>query len=57
MSDFSRWLLEERHLTISGGLANLAGKSFRVWHLGKAASDEYVADFLSAVEAFLRTRG
>ena len=57
VSEFSRWLLDERRMAISGGLGGLAGKIFRVGHLGKAASEEYLTDFLSAVEAFLRHKG
>jgi alanine-glyoxylate transaminase/serine-glyoxylate transaminase/serine-pyruvate transaminase len=55
--EFVKWLLEERHIAISGGLGDLARKIFRVGHLGKAASDEYLTDFLSAVDDFLRSRG
>ncbi len=57
VSEFSKWLLDERRIAISGGLGDLAGKIFRVGHLGKAASDEYLTDFLAAVEEFLRSRG
>jgi alanine-glyoxylate transaminase/serine-glyoxylate transaminase/serine-pyruvate transaminase len=57
VSEFSRWLLDERRIAISGGLGELTGKIFRVGHLGRAASEEYLTDFLAAVEAFLRHKG
>lgn len=57
VAEFSQWLLVERHIAISGGLGDLAGKIFRVGHLGKASSDEYIAELLDGVGAFLRQRG
>jgi len=54
VSEFSQWLEKERGLAISGGLGELAGKIFRVGHLGKAATREYLMDFLFAAEEFLR---
>ncbi len=56
VSEFSRWLEKERGLAISGGLGELTGKIFRVGHLGKAATREYLMDFLFAAEEFLRTK-
>jgi len=57
VSEFIAWLLEERKIAISGGLADLAGKIFRVGHLGKAAGDDYIAEFISAVGDYLRLQG
>jgi alanine-glyoxylate transaminase/serine-glyoxylate transaminase/serine-pyruvate transaminase len=54
VAEFSKWLEDERGLAIGGGLGELAGKIFRVGHLGKAATREYLMDFLLAVEEFLR---
>jgi len=54
VAEFSKWLENERGLAIGGGLGELAGKIFRVGHLGKAATREYLVDFLLAVEEFLR---
>jgi alanine-glyoxylate transaminase/serine-glyoxylate transaminase/serine-pyruvate transaminase len=54
VKEFIRWLEKERGLAIGGGLGELAGKIFRVGHLGKAATREYLMDFLFAVEEFLR---
>jgi alanine-glyoxylate transaminase/serine-glyoxylate transaminase/serine-pyruvate transaminase len=55
--EFSQWLIEQRGVAIGGGLGELAGKIFRVGHLGKAAEREYLVDFLFAVEEFLRYKG
>ncbi|HCS47330.1 MAG: hypothetical protein A2V45_00245 [Candidatus Aminicenantes bacterium RBG_19FT_COMBO_58_17] len=57
VAEFSQWLEEERGLVIGGALGELAGKIFRVGHLGKAATREYLLDFLVAVEEFLRYKG
>ena len=53
----SRWLVEQRQVAIGGGLGELSGKIFRVGHLGKAATREYLVDFLFAMEEFLRLKG
>ncbi len=47
------WLIKERRIAVGGGLGELAGKMFRIGHLGKAATPEYLDDLLSAIEAFL----
>jgi alanine-glyoxylate transaminase/serine-glyoxylate transaminase/serine-pyruvate transaminase len=57
VGELSKWLADERGIAIGGGLNELAGKIFRVGHLGKAASREYLIDFLFAVEEFLRHKG
>jgi alanine-glyoxylate transaminase/serine-glyoxylate transaminase/serine-pyruvate transaminase len=57
IAEMSKWLAEERGIAIGGGLGTLAGKIFRVGHLGKAAEREYLIDFLFAVEEFLRHKG
>jgi alanine-glyoxylate transaminase / serine-glyoxylate transaminase / serine-pyruvate transaminase len=57
VAEMSKWLVEQRGLAIGGGLGTLAGKIFRVGHLGKATEHEYLVDFLFAMEEFLRTRG
>jgi len=57
VAELSQWLENERGLAIGGGLGELAGKIFRVGHLGQAASREYLLDFLVAVEEFLRYKG
>ena len=57
LAEMSNWLVEQRGIAIGGGLGELAGKIFRVGHLGKAATREYLVDFLFAMEEFLRQKG
>lgn len=57
VAELSGWLENERGLVVGGALGELAGKIFRVGHLGKAATREYLLDFLVAVEEFLRYKG
>jgi alanine-glyoxylate transaminase/serine-glyoxylate transaminase/serine-pyruvate transaminase len=57
VTELCRWLADERGLVVGGGIGELAGKIFRVGHLGKAATREYLMDFLFAVEEFLRDKG
>jgi alanine-glyoxylate transaminase/serine-glyoxylate transaminase/serine-pyruvate transaminase len=57
VAELSQWLENERGLVVGGALGELAGKMFRVGHLGKAATREYLLDFLVAVEEFLRYKG
>jgi alanine-glyoxylate transaminase/serine-glyoxylate transaminase/serine-pyruvate transaminase len=56
VAELSKWLMEERHMAIGGGLGELSGKMFRIGHLGKAAEREYLLDFLFAMEEFLREK-
>ena len=53
---FSDWLREEKSLVISGGLGELAGKAFRVGHMGRAAQPDVAERFLTAVEEYLNTQ-
>ena len=57
LSEMSRWLVEQREIAVGGGLGELSGKMFRVGHLGKASTREYLVDFLFAMEEFLRHKG
>ncbi len=57
LGELSDWLVGERRIAIGGGLAELAGKMIRVGHLGRAATREYLLDFLVAMEEFLRYKG
>jgi alanine-glyoxylate transaminase / serine-glyoxylate transaminase / serine-pyruvate transaminase len=56
-AELSKMLLNEHGIVISGGLDELAGRIFRVGHMGKARSDEYIAGFLDAVRAYLEMAG
>jgi alanine-glyoxylate transaminase/serine-glyoxylate transaminase/serine-pyruvate transaminase len=57
LNEMSRWLVEKREIAVGGGLGELSDKMFRVGHLGKAATREYLIDFLFAMEEFLRYKG
>jgi aspartate aminotransferase-like enzyme len=57
VAEMSQWLVEKRGIAIGGGLGELSGKIFRIGHLGKASSREYLVDFLYAMEEFLRQKG
>ena len=56
VAEMSQWLARERGLAIGGGLGALTGKIFRVGHLGPAAGEAYLSEFLSAMEAFLQSK-
>ena len=51
------YLAREHGILVSGGLGPLAGKIFRVGHMGKASTQPYLELFLCAVEAFLHKEG
>jgi alanine-glyoxylate transaminase/serine-glyoxylate transaminase/serine-pyruvate transaminase len=51
------WLSQERGMAVGGGIGELAGQIFRVGHLGRATTREYLLDFLFAIEEFLRGKG
>jgi alanine-glyoxylate transaminase/serine-glyoxylate transaminase/serine-pyruvate transaminase len=57
LNELSSWLVEQRAIAVGGGLGELSGKMFRVGHLGKASTREYLMDFLFAMEEFLRYKG
>jgi alanine-glyoxylate transaminase/serine-glyoxylate transaminase/serine-pyruvate transaminase len=57
LAEMSNWLVEQRDIAIGGGLGELSGKLFRVGHLGKAATREYLVDFLYAMEEFMHQKG
>lgn len=57
VAELMQWLATKRGIAIGGAFGPLAGKIFRVGHLGKAAGNEYLVDFLSAMEDFVRLKG
>jgi len=51
--ELRRYLKEKHGILIASGLGELRGRIFRVGHMGKAASPEYVEAFLRGVEDYL----
>lgn len=56
VGDLIQFLKEKHGLLVSGGIAELAGKIFRVGHMGKAASREYTDALLGGVADFIQHR-
>lgn len=56
VAELSRWLAEQREIAIGGAFGPLAGKIFRVGHLGPAATQPYLGEFLSAMQEYLRLK-
>jgi alanine-glyoxylate transaminase/serine-glyoxylate transaminase/serine-pyruvate transaminase len=54
IEDLRRYLTEEWHLMVAGGLDELHGQIIRIGHIGKASSAEYCALLLEGIEAYLR---
>ncbi len=57
LGEMMSWLVAQHEIAVGGGLGELSGKMFRVGHLGKASTREYLLDFLYAMEEYLRYRG
>jgi len=57
IAEMVRFLRDEYGIMIGGGIGELAGKIFRVGHMGKAISPEYIESFLSGVRDFLQRKG
>ena len=57
ISDYMSWLLREHHIRIGGGLGPLAGKIFRVGHMGRAAEPEAIDRYLRSTAEYLEVRG
>ncbi len=53
-NEFSHYLRDQHGMMVSGGIGDMAGKIFRVGHMGRAAHLEVVEQFLAAVEAYQR---
>ncbi|MGH2450958.1 MAG: pyridoxal-phosphate-dependent aminotransferase family protein [Candidatus Limnocylindria bacterium] len=54
---YTDWLRTRRRLRIAGGIGDLAGKIFRVGHMGKAADSAVVDDYLEATAEYLTEAG
>ncbi len=48
------YLSEHHNYTVSGTWGDLTGKAFRVAHMGKASSPEYLIPFLLGIEEYVR---
>jgi alanine-glyoxylate transaminase / serine-glyoxylate transaminase / serine-pyruvate transaminase len=57
VTDYMSWLLREHHIRIGGGLGPLAGKIFRVGHMGRAAEPEAIDRYLRLTAAYVEERG
>jgi alanine-glyoxylate transaminase/serine-glyoxylate transaminase/serine-pyruvate transaminase len=57
IAEMARFLRDECGIMIGGGIDELAGKIFRVGHMGKAISPEYIEAFLIGVKDFLQRKG
>jgi alanine-glyoxylate transaminase/serine-glyoxylate transaminase/serine-pyruvate transaminase len=55
--EMAGFLRDECGIMIGGGIGKLAGKIFRVGHMGKAISPEYIEAFLTGVRDFLERKG
>jgi alanine-glyoxylate transaminase/serine-glyoxylate transaminase/serine-pyruvate transaminase len=53
VSHYIEWLRERHRLRIAGGIGELAGKIFRVGHMGRAAAPEVVEAYLAATAEYL----
>lgn len=49
----NRYLLNEHGVVVSGGLDELHGQIFRVGHMGRARSDDYIEALIEAIRAYL----
>lgn len=57
LADYMSWLLREHHIRIGGGLGPLAGKIFRVGHMGRAAEPEAIDRYLRLTAEYIEERG
>lgn len=53
VDDYMQWLRHEHGLRLGGGIGSLAGKIFRVGHMGLAADPEVVDGYLNATAEYL----
>jgi len=57
VSDFIKFMGREHGFMIAGVFGELDGKVFRIAHMGKASTREYVLPFMIGVEDFVRRKG
>ena len=56
VDDYMGWLRREHGLRLGGGLGDLAGRSFRVGHMGRAADPEVIDAYLRATAEYVGQR-
>jgi len=56
VGDYQAWLSREHGLRVGGGLGDLAGRSFRVGHMGRAADPDVVDVYLRATAEYVSLR-
>ena len=57
VADYMDWLRRERGMRLGGGLGALAGRSFRVGHMGRAAEPEAIDRYLRLTAAYVEEKG
>lgn len=57
LADYMSWLLGEHHIRVGGGLGPLAGKVFRIGHMGRAAEPQAIDRYLRLTAEYIEERG
>lgn len=57
LHEYIAWLLREHRIHVGGGLGELAGRIFRVGHMGRAAEREAIDRFLDATAEYVKQAG
>lgn len=57
VQELLNYLYDEYQIEIGGGIASLAGKIFRIGHVGLSASQGFVIRAMFGIEQFLRKKG
>ena len=57
VEEFIQFMDDKHGIMVAGAVRDLAGKVFRVSHMGRASTQEYLIPFLFGVEDFLRHKG
>jgi alanine-glyoxylate transaminase/serine-glyoxylate transaminase/serine-pyruvate transaminase len=52
--DLVRFLLEEHSVMIAQGIGEMRDQVFRIGHMGRATSDEYVKALLAGIRDYVR---
>lgn len=57
VDEFIQFMDRKHGIMVAGAVRDLAGKVFRISHMGRASTTEYLMPFLFGVEDFLRYKG